>query len=45
MQVGGAKGLAVTGATGCDIHDPAGADPHLGQKMFLLVRFLAVVCS
>ena len=35
-KVGGAKGLAVTGADGRDFHDPAGADPALGDVLWSL---------
>jgi hypothetical protein len=36
-QVGGVKGLAVTGAAGCDFHDPAGADPGLDDVLWSLL--------
>jgi hypothetical protein len=31
--VGGTEGLAVTGASGADLHDPAGADPGLADVL------------
>jgi len=36
-QVGGVKRLAVTGAAGCDSHDPAGADPGLADVLWSLL--------
>jgi hypothetical protein len=36
-QVGGVKGLAVTGAAGCDFHDQAGADPGLADVLWSLL--------
>ena len=31
--MGGTEGLAVTGASGADLHDPAGADPGLADVL------------
>jgi hypothetical protein len=35
-QVGGVKGLAVTGTAGSDFHDPTGADPGLADVLWSL---------
>ena len=36
--MGGVKRLAVTGAAGRDYHDPAGADPGLGDGLWSLLE-------
>ena len=36
-QVGGLKRLAVTGTSGRDFHDPAGADPGLSDVLWSLL--------
>ena len=38
-EVGGVKGLAVTGAASRDFHDPAGAGPGLSDVLWSLYRY------